>query len=83
MRTPEELIPPLSKAEEFYVTEIESRVEQALAKHQRFDANANVWTDSETGKTIPRAVWERVIANAQGAGWAADLKGAMVSIRRA
>jgi hypothetical protein len=31
MRTPDGLIPPLTEADEFYVTEIESRVEEALA----------------------------------------------------
>ena len=57
------------------MTEIESRVEEALAKRERFDANMNVWTDSETDRTIPRAVWERAVADARAAGWAADMKG--------
>jgi hypothetical protein len=83
MRTPDELIPPLTKAEESYVTEIELRVEEALAKHHRFNANMNVWTDSETGRTIPRAVWEGVVADARTAEWEANLNGSMVSIRRA
>jgi hypothetical protein len=52
MRTPDEVIPQLTEAEERQVAEIESRVEEELGKRERFDANTNGWTDDETGRTI-------------------------------
>jgi hypothetical protein len=77
MKKPDEVIGNLSTHEEKQVTEIVRRAEKTLAHETEVTFNV-----SETRGAIPERVWDRVLTQANAAGWRADLQGPIVTIRR-
>ena len=82
MKTPDEVLPPLTEDQKRQVADIEVLIEEELRRRPECRIDKRDFRDEETGKPISEAVWEAVTGNARDAGWDVSAEGVFLLFRK-
>ena len=75
MKTPEQVIPPLTEEQRHRIVEIEKNIEATLSKKSDFRTTLDLGDNDHE-------VWRHVVDRAKGAGWDAEMNDRVVTVKR-
>jgi hypothetical protein len=82
MKTPDEVIPPLTEDQKRQVADIEVLIVDELRRWSECRIDKRGFRDEETGVSISEAVWEAVTSNARNARWDVLEEGVFLLFRK-